>query len=143
MVELAAVIVVCTVLGMQRVLDLAYDGMQDHQNTLLALQNTERELQTTVSDLKETVLNLKKTVLELRTAPSDQKSAPLGISLAGAGFEKETHGMYFLIKEKGTTQYLHAWGTEGSQLKLSSRNNGKDWNESMVLNSHFVNIPRN
>ncbi|KZP17340.1 hypothetical protein FIBSPDRAFT_957171 [Athelia psychrophila] len=44
----------------------------------------------------------------------------------GAGFERDTHGMYFLIREKGTAHYLSTWGssnTEGTQVQLWPREN--------------------
>ncbi|KZP17332.1 hypothetical protein FIBSPDRAFT_28680 [Athelia psychrophila] len=46
------------------------------------------------------------------------------VTNAGTGFERDTHGIYFLIREKGTTHYLSTYGasnTEGTQVQLCDR----------------------
>lgn len=64
------------------------------------------------------------------------------VTSAGSGFERDTHGMYFLIREKGTTHYLSTWcalNTEGTQVQLWRRENesGAVLN-SMVLPYHSM-----
>ncbi|KZP20525.1 hypothetical protein FIBSPDRAFT_1044794 [Athelia psychrophila] len=57
--------------------------------------------------------------LRLESAP-----AATNVTTAGTGFERDTHGMYFLIREKGTTRYLSTYGasnTEGTQVLLCDR----------------------
>ncbi|KAF7973815.1 hypothetical protein HWV62_14194 [Athelia sp. TMB] len=51
-----------------------------------------------------------------------QHMATTNISPAGAGFERDSHGMYFHIREKGTVRYLttaYHVQTEGVQFGLS------------------------
>ncbi|KAF7986036.1 hypothetical protein HWV62_41394 [Athelia sp. TMB] len=70
----------------------------------------------------------------------DHQNASLDISRAGAGFEMATYGMYFLIREKGTTNYLMNWcrkNTEGAQLHLWPRE--KSNNEDKKSQIFFVN----
>ncbi|KZP17335.1 hypothetical protein FIBSPDRAFT_28719 [Athelia psychrophila] len=78
-VDWASVIAVSSVLGMQRVLNLAYKTLSDQQNT------------------------------------------QLNISRAGAGFDRATCGLYFLIREKGTVNHLGTYSSsnvEGAHLHL-------------------------
>ncbi|KZP16981.1 hypothetical protein FIBSPDRAFT_36733 [Athelia psychrophila] len=68
-------------------------------------------------------------------------------STAGLGFEIDSYGMYFLIREKGTTLYLNTRcnsNTEGIQLKLCGvESPGKAERQSMVTVSSFEGIPEN
>jgi hypothetical protein len=95
-VDWASIITVSSIYGMQRVLNLACKSVMDQQKILL--------------DQQKTLL--------------DQKNAPPNVSCAGAGFERDTYGMYFLIKEKGTANYLGSyWNrkSEGVHLRLWPR----------------------
>lgn len=114
-VEWAAVIAAGSALGMQRVLNVAYKALLDLQKRLADQQ---------------------KTILDLQKALSDQQNSPTYISSGGLGFERDTHGMYFLIREKGTVHYLStccAANTEGAQLQLWYRDQPDHVLKSMVL----------
>ncbi|KZP17054.1 hypothetical protein FIBSPDRAFT_1047155 [Athelia psychrophila] len=92
----ASIIAVCYILGMQRVQNLACESLSDPQKALLDRQK----------------------------ALLDRQNVPLNVSRAGAGFDRATCGLYFLIREKGTTTYLGTcWSsnTEGVQLQLWHR----------------------
>ncbi|KZP17341.1 hypothetical protein FIBSPDRAFT_1046867 [Athelia psychrophila] len=73
------------------------------------------------------VLNLAcKSVMDQQKTLLDQQNTPPKVSCAGAGFERDTYGMYFLIREKGTAHYLHTWcslNTEGTQVQIWKRAN--------------------
>lgn len=82
-VDWASIISVCSILGMKRVLDIAFKTLQN------APLNTGRA--------------------------------------AGVGFDATRHGLYFLIREKGTTNCLGSYwssNNEGAQLHLWPRDIG-------------------
>ncbi|KAF7970209.1 hypothetical protein HWV62_24804 [Athelia sp. TMB] len=61
-----------------------------------------------------------------RKALLDYQTASLNVSRGGSGFSIATYGIYFLIREKGTVNYLGDYwskGKEGVQLHLWPREN--------------------
>ncbi|KAF7972137.1 hypothetical protein HWV62_18870 [Athelia sp. TMB] len=69
-----------------------------------------------------------------------QHNATINIRSAGAGFENDSHGVYFQIREKGTAHYLStccSLNTEGIQLQLWGRESGSvDVKRSMARHSY-------
>ncbi|KZP17346.1 hypothetical protein FIBSPDRAFT_1046871 [Athelia psychrophila] len=132
-VDWASVIAVSSIYGMQRVLNLACKSVMDQQKTLLDQQETLLDQQKILSDgqkilsdQQQALLDQQQAFLDQQKAFLDQQNAPLNVSCAGVGFERETYGMYFLIREKGTTHYLHTYwasNTEGTQVQLRDREN--------------------
>ncbi|KAF7964917.1 hypothetical protein HWV62_1653 [Athelia sp. TMB] len=69
----------------------------------------------------------------------DQHNTATNIRTAGAGFERDTYGMYFLIREKGTANYLGDYwyrSKEGVQLQLWPRQN--ESNEVKMSQVFFI-----
>ncbi|KZP17047.1 hypothetical protein FIBSPDRAFT_37891 [Athelia psychrophila] len=66
----------------------------------------------------------------------DQQNAPLNTSCAGAGFERDTYGMHFRIRAKGTNRVLnnlYGWKTEGAQVKLRDEKGDKGTMDTMTF----------
>ncbi|KZP21257.1 hypothetical protein FIBSPDRAFT_860705, partial [Athelia psychrophila] len=111
-----SIIAVCCILGMHRVQNLACETLSDQQKAQKAL------------------LDQQKTLLDQQKILLDQQQAPL--SSAGAGFERDTHGMHFRIRAKGTSRVLnnlHTSRTEGAHVKLRDEKGDKDSLNSMVF----------
>ncbi|KZP21329.1 hypothetical protein FIBSPDRAFT_931743 [Athelia psychrophila] len=102
-------VAVCCILGMHRVQNLACE---------------------TLSDQRKALLDQQKTLL-------DQKNAPAKVSCAGAGFERDTYGMYFYIREKGTSNYLITFRCSKSEGVLR-RQSSNPWSRPLPEFS-FVN----
>ncbi|KZP30869.1 hypothetical protein FIBSPDRAFT_1038105 [Athelia psychrophila] len=108
-----SIIAVCSILGMQRVQNIACETLSNQQKALL--------------DQQKALLDQQKILLEQQKAFLEQQKALLNISTAGAGFDRATCGLYFLIREKGTNNYLATHcgcNTEGLQLQLWPRDQG-------------------
>ncbi|KZP20524.1 hypothetical protein FIBSPDRAFT_535684 [Athelia psychrophila] len=94
------------------------------------MQRVQNHACETLSDQQKTLLDQQKTLIDQQKTLLDQQNGPSNISRAGAGFDRATCGLYFLIREKGTNNHLGTYwasDTEGVQLQLWHRHlKGRD-----------------
>lgn len=98
----------------------------------------------TLSDQQKNLLDQQKTLLDQQKRLLDQQNAPLNISSAGVGFERDTCGMYFRIRAKGTARCLKnlmGWKTEGAHVKLREEKGDKGTLDTLVSISSFEVMP--
>ncbi|KZP17052.1 hypothetical protein FIBSPDRAFT_1047153 [Athelia psychrophila] len=116
-IDWTSIIAVCSILGMQHIQNHACEILSDQQRALLDQHKT-------LMDQHKALMDQHKALTDQHKALLDQQNATLSISRAGAGLDRATCGLYFLIREKGTTNHLGTcWcsNTEGVQVHIWHR----------------------